>query len=212
MYPGTHAINDSISVHEICRFTMSSLKTDLRGFSLVELMVVLAVVGILIALAAPPLQSIILKNRVQAAAAEFQSGLTMARAEAIKRGGDARVTMVPNSNTGGTANWNSGFTVFYDTTADANGGAPPPSDAPTLLMKTSALSTGVSAEANVNFVIYNGLGRSINADGAFLAGHAAFGSSSSDWICTVIGPSGRVRVTTVANAAYNAAAAGAKCN
>lgn len=182
---------------------MSKTKIKASGFTLIELMVVVAIVGILITLAAPSFQGLFMKNKVQAAASEFQSALALARSEAIKRGGDARITVVANSLSGGTAVWTSGMTVFYDTTTNANGNAPS-SDASKLIMQTSAMEANVLASVNFNAVTYNGFGRSISSTGAPLGGTAAFGSTDSDWICNVISLSGRVSTKTVTNAAYNA--------
>ncbi len=182
---------------------MTKTKFKVDGFSLIELMVVIAIVGILIAVAAPSFQSIIMKNKVQAAASEFQSALALARSEAIKRGGDARITVVANSLASGTAVWTSGITVFYDTTTNANGNAPP-MDATKLIMQTSAMEANVLANVNFDAVTYNGYGRSISSTGAPLGGTAAFGSAESDWICNVISLSGRVSTKTVTNAAYTA--------
>lgn len=181
------------------------------GFSLIELMVVVAIAAILIAVAAPSFQSLILKNRVQSVASDFQSALATARSEAIKRGGDTRVTVVANSKVAGTPDWASGFTVFLDTTSDANGDAPS-ADATKLLMQTSAAPLGVQASVNFNHIIYNGRGRSMASTGAPLAGVAAFGAPGSNWICTIISLSGRVRTATVTDTVYNAPGGGCPTN
>ena len=188
---------------------MSKTKVIANGFSLIELMVVVSIVGILIAVAAPSFQGIIIKNKVQAAASEFQSALALARSEAIKRGGDARITVVANSLASGTAVWTSGMTVFYDTTTNANGNVPP-TDATKLLMQTAAMDSNVQASVNFNAITFNGFGRSISSTGAPLGGTAAFGSANSDWICNVISLSGRVNSQTVANATYNQTPVGCK--
>lgn len=177
-------------------------KIEANGFTLIETLVVIAVVGILIALAAPSFQSVIMKNKVQAAASEFQSAMALARSEAVKRGGDARITVVANSLSSGSAVWTSGLTVFYDTTTNANGNAPP-SDASKLIMKTSAMDPDVLATVNFNAVTFNGFGRTISSTGAPLGGTAAFGAANSDWICNVISLSGRINTKTISNAAYN---------
>jgi type IV fimbrial biogenesis protein FimT len=186
-------------------------RIKVEGFSLIELLVTLAIAGVLVVVAAPSLQSLIMKNRVQSTASEFQSALSMARGEAIKRGGDARLTVVANAKTSGNPDWTTGFTVFFDTTSNANGDAPS-TDAKSLVMQTSAAPSGVQATVNFNHIIYNGYGRSINSNGSPLAGVAAFGSADSDWICTIISLSGRARSVTVSNAAYNASGGGCPTN
>lgn len=57
----------------------------LRGFSLLELMVTLAVLGLLLAAAAPTFGAWISNSRVRAVNENLQNGLRLAQAEAIRR-------------------------------------------------------------------------------------------------------------------------------
>jgi type IV fimbrial biogenesis protein FimT len=180
-----------------------------RGFTLVELMVTIAIIGIFMAIAVPNFQTILQANRIQAATAEFQSGLALARAEAIKRGGDARVTLLPNSFTGTTPNWNSGFTVFYDTTMTANALAAPAATANNVLMQTTTIPANVAIDSNSSgYVIFNGLGRSILTTGAFGAATFSFGpaanTTNTDFRCMIMSATGRTRSAKVAKASYSA--------
>ncbi|MCX7148367.1 MAG: prepilin-type N-terminal cleavage/methylation domain-containing protein [Rhodocyclales bacterium] len=65
-----------------------------RGFNLIELLVVLAIAGIALAIAVPNLQSQIVSARTRAVAESIQSGLLLARSEAIKRNGMMRFQLV----------------------------------------------------------------------------------------------------------------------
>lgn len=56
-----------------------------RGFSLVEMLVTVAIFGILLAFAAPAVQEMIAGQRVRNAATELYESLIYARSEAIKR-------------------------------------------------------------------------------------------------------------------------------
>ena len=71
-------------------------------------MVVVAIVGIIGAIAAPDMVEMIRRQRVKTAAFDVFSGLTMARSEAIKRNLPIRV--LPNNG-----NWSQGFTVMDST-------------------------------------------------------------------------------------------------
>ncbi|MEN6587566.1 MAG: GspH/FimT family pseudopilin [Sulfuricella sp.] len=91
----------------------------ITGFSLIELLVTVSVLGILVALAAPSFQSLIRANRIANLTNDLVSGLNLARSEAIKRG--TRVTLCkvadPNTNTptcSTSANWQTGWQVFVD--------------------------------------------------------------------------------------------------
>ncbi len=56
-----------------------------KGFSLVELMIVIAIVAIFMTLAAPSFQEVLNGMRVRSTAEAFNQGLQLARSEAIKR-------------------------------------------------------------------------------------------------------------------------------
>lgn len=56
-----------------------------RGFSLLELIIALAIAGILMALAAPAYIGYVANSRIRTAAQSFNSGLQLARTEAIRR-------------------------------------------------------------------------------------------------------------------------------
>ena len=62
-----------------------------RGFTLIELMVVVAIAAILMGLALPSFKSFIEGQRVKAAASDFAMAAIYARSEAIKRNGEVGV-------------------------------------------------------------------------------------------------------------------------
>src|SRR5258706_12971009 len=64
-----------------------------RGFTLLELMISIAIVGILTGLAAPALMSMIATQRIKSATFDLYAAVTYARSEAIKR--NAAVTIAP---------------------------------------------------------------------------------------------------------------------
>lgn len=76
-----------------------------RGFTLIELMVTLAILGVLLSLALPSFRTFIGQQRLKAASFELQSALLMARSEAIKRGVSGVVTVSAVDAT----NWGKGW-------------------------------------------------------------------------------------------------------
>jgi type IV fimbrial biogenesis protein FimT len=75
-----------------------------RGFTVVELMVVVAIAAILAAVAMPSMQDMIVAGRVRGASSDFYTALVQARSEAIKR--RTNVTIEPVST-----HWNGGWQV-----------------------------------------------------------------------------------------------------
>jgi type IV fimbrial biogenesis protein FimT len=78
------------------------------GFTLVEMIVTLSVIGILLAIAAPGMRQLSLNQGVKTAAFDIFSALIYARSEAIKRPGET-VTLQPVSTSSGQ--WLTGFKV-----------------------------------------------------------------------------------------------------
>ncbi len=72
----------------------------LSGFTLIEVLVVIALLGIVTALAAPGFASLVQSNRVQAAAGELQRALYYARSEAMSRGVNVVITTEPEDTNG----------------------------------------------------------------------------------------------------------------
>lgn len=79
---------------------MKQQPITMRGFSLVELMVALAVAAIALTIAVPSFQSVFQSNRLVSQANELVTAINLARNEAIKRG--ASVTL--RAETGGFQN------------------------------------------------------------------------------------------------------------
>ena len=75
-----------------------------RGFTIIELMVVMAIVAVVASIAMPSMRDLIVASRVRSASSDFYASLITARSEAIKRRTNA--TVAPKSTT-----WNSGWDV-----------------------------------------------------------------------------------------------------
>ncbi len=65
-----------------------------RGFTLIELMISIAIVAILLAVAVPSFTEVILQNRMTSYVNEMLASVNYARTEAIKRGLPVRFTAV----------------------------------------------------------------------------------------------------------------------
>lgn len=89
---------------------MSGTHAEIRGFTLVELLVTMAVAAILLTIAVPSYQNFVINSRMAAQANDLITALNLARSEAVKRG--ANVTICASSNgTGCTGSWHQGWIV-----------------------------------------------------------------------------------------------------
>lgn len=131
-----------------------------RGFTLVELMITLALAAIIMSLAIPGFQDIIRNNRAATQSNELVAALSLARSEAVKRG--ARVSLCPSTNgaacTGGT-DWAEGWIVFLDTAA-SDAAAPVVGGDPIRVWPALGSNAALTGPVNVRF---RPLGDVINA-------------------------------------------------
>jgi type IV fimbrial biogenesis protein FimT len=75
-----------------------------RGFTLIELMTVVAITAILSVMAAPAFKSLVAGQRARATSTDLYAALVLARSEAIKR--DTQVTLQPAA-----ATWQAGWRI-----------------------------------------------------------------------------------------------------
>lgn len=149
------------------------------GFTLIELMVVVAVAALLQSLAAPAFTGMVNSMRLTAAVNSLFSSLLLARSEAIKR--NARAVLC--KSTSGEAcitsgGWEQGWIVFHDANNNARRDAgeaivshQQAMQAPILLMGNNPL---------VSYVSYTPMGQTAYASGAFQAGTLTVCAASSD--------------------------------
>ena len=128
-----------------------------RGFTLTEVTVVLAILGLLAAIATPSFSTLIERWRVRQAVEDLVGSLSLARSEAIRRGGGVvlRRNMPNDTECPGTpvgaAEWGCGWTSFVD----ANGNGALDSGEERLRISHAPRQVLVRRSANVSFIRLN---------------------------------------------------------
>ncbi len=129
---------------------------QVTGFTLIELMVTVAVAAILAVLAAPSFREYLLNQRVKNASYDLISALTLARSEAITRNCDVTV-----AQSGG--NWTDGWVVSTDAASCG---------ASIQLFTREAFNNGLSIDASGSLaaVSYGRSGRTVTPATVFTMG------------------------------------------
>lgn len=132
----------------------------MRGFTLLELMTGIAVMGILLVIAVPSFSSIMRNSQIAAESGNLVAALTLARSEAIKRGVRVSACAATADQTAcdTTGKWDNGWLVFEDNFGAA--GVLDPSDvlvqswgapAEKVSITTTALAVTFSRQARAEF-------------------------------------------------------------
>lgn len=181
----------------------------MRGFTLIELMVTVAVLAIIVAIGVPSLQGFIASSRLRSASQDLWSSIQTARMEAIRR--NQRVTVCKAnatlSNCDNASQWHNGWIVFVDRTP---GSAPSVDSTDTIIEVHQPLNASVvvmgngGANGTATYLSFTADGSSRQLNGAFLAGtlrvcstHAAL-SNDNRARELIVNAAGRVVSETVA--------------
>lgn len=139
------------------------------GFTLVELVITLALLAVLVTVAVPSFRDFTLQNRVKTGAQELFTALLYARSEAVKRNDD--VYIFPNGGTSG--DWQDGWVV----TTDAGKGYSDCQSDQTDCLRIQQPLPGIAITTGAASVTYGGTGR--------VAGTATFAVCDSGASATV---------------------------
>lgn len=145
-------------------------RTTQSGVSLIELLIGLAIMGLLIMIGLPNMATWLQNSKIRTAGETMLAGLTLARTEAVRRNQIVRFQMVNNLtsacviSTSGT-DW----VVSLDDVTGACDAAPSEAAAPRVIQRRSGsegTTSVVLAAATAGVVHFNGLGRVTSPGGA----------------------------------------------
>jgi type IV fimbrial biogenesis protein FimT len=152
-----------------------------KGFTLIELMITVAIMSILLTVGLPSFQSIIASSRLTAAANAMVSALQLARMEALKQHKPVAITKK-------NGDWKNGWIVFVDTNRNNSQGSDEPTiasfDAISPTVKIKPVST------YTNYLDYDESGR-VNVGGNFLFCSPA--DTPTEFRKVIIAATGRIR-------------------
>lgn len=154
------------------------------GFTLIELMVTIAIAAILAMAAAPSMRDFVIRNRSSAATNEFIGSVLRARTEAASR--NSCVTMCISSNGSSCAGaaqtaWDSGWIVFRNPGCDAAVVTPASGD---LLLTAPALTSDYTLTGPGGLIFFSATGQPRTTDvGAFSVRYQTSTRSSNRTIC-----------------------------
>jgi type IV fimbrial biogenesis protein FimT len=132
-----------------------------RGVTLIEVMITLAIIGLLMLLGLPAFSTFLQNTQIRNAAETTLSGVTLARAEALRRNATVRFQLVSNLTSGCALSATSLNWVV--SLADPSGAC---DAAPSIVQKKSARegTANVSvATTGGTTLVFNGLGRVVGA-------------------------------------------------
>lgn len=137
------------------------------GFTLIEMMITIAVMSLLLMLGLPSMNTWLQNSQLRASAEAMQAGLQLARAEALRRNAPVRFQLV-DTLTGACALAGNG-TNWIVSLADPTGACGALEDetvAPQILQKRSGAEgspNAVVAAVGGSSIVFNGLGRASGA-------------------------------------------------
>jgi len=135
------------------------------GFTLIELIVTLAIVAILVAVGVPSFTELVKNNRMSNLTGEFMTTLRLARSESVRRG-----TVVCLKTKGSTGSWSEGWNVFPEKVGETDC-----STVAGVIQTYDALPTGYTLKTATggsfsSAVRYNAMGVAVNSSGVPVGG------------------------------------------
>ena len=179
-------------------FARNLYKNRSYGFSMIELILVVAVISILTTMAAPSFRPLMDKWRIDQTVDSMKSTIYFARSEGIKRNGKIAVQKMTNQQAPGcklaetNQDWGCGWFVFEDVNEDGRWQTSEEIFQSTSISPHVNVTHGARGGANIKINRY-GMMAGLNAKGfIFSPTHSGISSRATRGLCMSSG--GRIRV------------------
>jgi type IV fimbrial biogenesis protein FimT len=140
----------SLNLVHFAAFPCGRSKTRSRGFTVIEVLAVMAIAAILVGVGAPAMTATLRSVELSSATNDLMGSLLLARSEAVKRKGRVVLCKSPDGASCAQAGgWQQGWIVFHD--ANNNGLR---EAGEVLIVQQEALSTNLRLTGNVNVANY----------------------------------------------------------
>lgn len=127
---------------------MNCTRSCIRGFSIIELMVALAVMAVFLVLATPMVSTILEKNHVSSATNSLLGSINYARAEAINRGTYVSICPTADGKTCATSTaYDTGWLIYAYTSTPVAQAPYDSTKSNNLLLRYITVRSGVSIQA-----------------------------------------------------------------
>ena len=157
-----------------------------KGFSLIELMVVLSILVILLTIGVPSMVGFVRSQKLESAVQLFKDGYSQARYEAVTRQEAVHICPLNNVTKRCGNNWNRGLLTFNDLNGDSQ--FDPVVDR---LLRQNTFPEGIGIVWNQPGFLKVGVSGGVNKNGTFTI--QILGDSHSKQL--VISPTGRIRIS-----------------
>lgn len=169
-----------------------------RGFTLIEALVVLAIVAITSAIVIPGMSGFVYDSRVSSNVNEFIGAMTLARTEAVKRGRLVTICLSSNADNplatcdGGGSDWAKGWLVYEENSTSTGVGSYDAGE--TVVQRRGALLKGIVAQSTpaISGVTFNSLGEPVGSGTGTMSFDFSVNTKSPRKVC--ISRNGRVKV------------------
>jgi type IV fimbrial biogenesis protein FimT len=186
------------------RFSIST-RSSVKGLTLIELLVTIAILAIILALGVPSFREMLVRNQASSIVTEFANDVSRVRTEAISRNSCVSICMstnTANALTGATptcatsgADWQSGWIIFSNPTCSTTINNPTTSGNTLIKVRQAGVNTfTLISNATVRRFTYESRGLPFNGQSNFTLAYTPETVASPHYRSVCVSSAGRVTI------------------